>query len=148
MKSIFEISTQEELFNRINAITQQHQAQWGKMNVNQMVKHCALCDEMYLGKIKIKRVFLGRLIGPIFLRKFLKEGKVFDRNSPTSSSIKASVEREDLEKDKTYWRNLINEYNRFNNPGFVHPFFGPMTKDEIGILAYKHADHHLRQFGV
>jgi hypothetical protein len=28
-----------------------------------------------------------------------------------------------------------------------NPFFGPLTKEEWGALAYKHVDHHLRQFG-
>ncbi|MEK7381556.1 MAG: DUF1569 domain-containing protein [Gemmatimonadota bacterium] len=29
-----------------------------------------------------------------------------------------------------------------------HPAFGSMTKSSWGILAYKHIDHHLRQFGA
>lgn len=29
-----------------------------------------------------------------------------------------------------------------------HCFFGPMTPLEWAILAYKHLDHHLRQFGA
>jgi hypothetical protein len=28
-----------------------------------------------------------------------------------------------------------------------HPYFGPMTHAEWMIWAYRHADHHLRQFG-
>ena len=29
-----------------------------------------------------------------------------------------------------------------------HPFFGKMSAKEWAILAHKHIDHHLRQFGV
>jgi Protein of unknown function (DUF1569) len=29
----------------------------------------------------------------------------------------------------------------------VHPFFGPLTHRGWGRLAWKHLDHHLRQFG-
>ena len=29
-----------------------------------------------------------------------------------------------------------------------HPKFGPLTQSEWGRLAWKHRDHHLRQFGV
>ena len=29
-----------------------------------------------------------------------------------------------------------------------HAFFGPLTPNEWAILMYKHADHHLRQFGA
>jgi hypothetical protein len=29
-----------------------------------------------------------------------------------------------------------------------HPVFGRMSRRAIGVLAWKHTDHHLRQFGV
>jgi hypothetical protein len=32
--------------------------------------------------------------------------------------------------------------------GPVHPLFGPLTWREWGVATYKHADHHLRQFGA
>jgi len=32
--------------------------------------------------------------------------------------------------------------------GPAHPLFGPMTWREWGVVTYKHADHHLRQFGA
>jgi hypothetical protein len=30
----------------------------------------------------------------------------------------------------------------------LHPIFGRMSLRAYGVLAYKHTDHHLRQFGV
>lgn len=30
----------------------------------------------------------------------------------------------------------------------THPAFGNISTNEWGIAAYKHMDHHLRQFGV
>lgn len=29
-----------------------------------------------------------------------------------------------------------------------HPAFGPLSAEEWGVMAWKHFDHHLRQFGV
>jgi len=52
-----------------------------------------------------------------------------------------------LQQKKT-WIQLISAYEHFSNPGFIHDFFGTMTTEQIGIFAYKHADHHLRQFAV
>ena len=40
----------------------------------------------------------------------------------------------------------LNAYEHFNVTGFVHWFFGKMTREQIGQLVYKHTDHHLRQF--
>lgn len=63
MKSIFNIETENEIIERIKTLTPGNKALWGKTNVYQMVKHCTLCEDMYLGKLKIKRVFIGKLIG-------------------------------------------------------------------------------------
>ncbi len=30
----------------------------------------------------------------------------------------------------------------------AHPIFGPLTEGEWGVWAFRHADHHLRQFGL
>lgn len=32
--------------------------------------------------------------------------------------------------------------------GRAHPLFGPLSADEWGVWAWRHADHHLRQFGI
>ncbi|MBL7739460.1 MAG: DinB family protein [Chitinophagaceae bacterium] len=148
MKSVLDTSVREELVNRINSLNQQSNARWGKMNVFQMAKHCTMCEDMFLGKLVIKRVFIGRLIGGIVLKKVLKDDKPFGKNSPTSPVLKTTAESGDLEQQKKEWINRIGQYAGYNNPGFVHPFFGPMTKEQAGLFVYKHADHHLRQFGA
>jgi hypothetical protein len=148
MKSIFEVSTQEEIIQRINGLTNSHQPLWGKMNAYQMAKHCSLCDDMMQGEIKIKRSFMGRLIGRMFLKKALQEGKNFGKNVPTAPILVTTSTSGDLETQKQEWIQKIKNYNTFNPQNFVHPFFGPMTKDEIGAFVYKHLDHHLRQFGL
>jgi hypothetical protein len=148
MKSIFDPSTKEELVKRINGLSSNNTAKWGKMDVFQMLRHCTLCEEMMLGKIKIKRVLIGRLIGKMILKKVLKDEKPFGANSPTAPILKTTDTTGDMEVQRKEWLNQIEQYAKFNNTDFVHPFFGPMTKEQIGFFAYKHADHHLRQFGA
>ncbi len=118
------------------------------MNAYQMVKHCTLCEDMLHGKMNIKRVFIGRLIGPMALKKVLKDDSPFRKNSPTSRLLTTVSDRGDFETQKKEWISRLDQYAAYTSPGFVHPFFGPMTKEQIGLFAYKHADHHLRQFGV
>lgn len=148
MKSVFDIATREELVERIKSLNPENSAQWGKMNAYQMVKHCTLHEDMVLGKLKIKRVFIGHLIGGMLLKKVLKDDKPFGRNSPTSSLLKTLNESGDIEQQKKEWIDRLGQYATYTDPDFVHPFFGPMTKDQIGFFAYKHVDHHLRQFGA
>lgn len=41
---------------------------------------------------------------------------------------------------------IIRRINTLDD--FMHPFFGKITREQIGYLAYKHDDHHLRQFNA
>lgn len=49
-------------------IPETSKAEWGKMNVYEMLKHFTQWEEMMLGKKKYKRAFLGRLFGKIALK--------------------------------------------------------------------------------
>lgn len=146
MKTVFDEKTRDELTNRINTLNENSTAQWGRMSIYQMVKHCRLWEEMTLGKIKCKRVFIGRLFGKIALRLALKDESPMPRNAPTSRELRVKESEGDLASEKMKWIALFDEYAHFSNSDFVHPFFGRMTKEQVGYHAYKHTDHHLRQF--
>ena len=51
-------------------------------------------------------------------------------------------------EEKEKWIRLLSEYKNLSGDGFMHPFFGPLTKEDTGVMVYKHADHHLKQFGA
>lgn len=146
MKTIFDKSTREELINRINTLNGNNTAQWGKMNVYQMLKHCTLWEEMIHGTVKSKRSFLGRLFGKMVLKKIVQDESPLRRNTPTSLELKVKETDGDIASEKKRWIALIETTAGFPNPYFMHPFFGKITKEQVGYLAYKHADHHLRQF--
>ncbi|TAG51281.1 MAG: DUF1569 domain-containing protein [Cytophagales bacterium] len=146
MKTIFDKNIRDKLINRVNSLNENSKAQWGKMNVYQMVKHCILCEEMYLGKTPYKRTFLGFLLGKLALQQLMKDDKPKKRNSPTKDEFKIIESNGNLLEDKMKWISLIGEYENYSNQTFVHWFFGKMTKEQVGISVYKHIDHHLRQF--
>lgn len=144
MKSIFDKPTRDDLMNRINSLQGNSTPQWGKMNVAQMLKHCTQWDEMALGKTQYKQSLLGKLVGKFALKDMMKD-EPMKKNVPTVPSFKIK-ESPDFAKEKTKWLCLVDEYAHFSGAGFIHPFFGSLTKDQMGYMAYKHADHHLRQF--
>lgn len=144
MKSVFDKITRDELISRINSLNENSTAQWGKMNVSQMLKHCSQWDEMALGKKKYKQSFLGKLFGKIALKDMMKD-EPMKKNLPTVPSFKIK-ENTNVAEEKKKWIRLLDEYENFSNDGFIHPFFGAMTKKDTGYMVYKHADHHLRQF--
>ena len=82
------------------------------------------------------------------MKKVLKDDSALARNTPTLPELKIKETTGDIESEKKKWINLINDYAHFSNPHFIHTFFGKMTKEQVGQLAYKHADHHLRQFNA
>jgi len=150
MKTIFDKENRILLINRIEQINEGKKAEWGKMNVYQMTKHNTYWNSWILGKgnFVYKQEFLGKIFGKIALKRMIKDEKLFDKNIPTSDQFKAKELSGDLESEKSEWISLINEYENYSNPKFIHDFFGKITKEQIGILVYKHTDHHLRQFGV
>ena len=115
-----------------------------------MATHCCIWDSWVLGKTEIayKQSLVGKIVGKMVLRNIIKDEKPLDKNIPTSDAFKVEGKNGDLEERKSQWIDLITDYRGFSNDEFIHDFFGKMTKEQIGILAYKHSDHHLRQFGV
>jgi len=150
MKTVFDKKTKEELIERINSISENNKALWGKMTLYQMLKHCTLWEEWIAGKTKYKQALIGRLFGRMALKNVLKEGRPLRKNTPTLQDLRANKipENGDIASEKAKWIACLEGYDHFSNLDFVHAFFGRMTKEEIGCLAYKHADHHLRQFNA
>lgn len=115
-----------------------------------MVKHNTYWNGWILGTEKhtYKQALMGKIFGKMALKAMIKDEKPLDKNVPTSAQFKVKEKDGDIETEKLKWISLTQAYENYGNPGFIHDFFGKMTKEQIGILAYKHSDHHLRQFGA
>ena len=148
MKSLLDKQVREELFARIDSLNVNSNAQWGKMNVYQMLWHCTRWDEMMLGRMKVKQMFLGRLFGKWGLKSVMKDETMLGRNAPTAAELLATERAGDVALQKAALIKGICEYEHNDFARAVHPFFGAMTREEVGKFAYKHLDHHLRQFGA
>lgn len=149
MKTILDKKVRKQLIARIEQIDGKNKTEWGKMTVFQMLKHNTYWNGWILGTQDhvYKQTFMGKVFGKIALKRMIRDEKAFDKNIPTSDQFKVKELDGDVESEKSKWILLIKEYENYHNPNFVHDFFGTMTKERIGILAYKHTDHHLRQFG-
>lgn len=146
MNTIFNPATLAQVTERIHALSAGDAPRWGTMHVDQMLRHCCMNEEMLLGKKHYPRLFIGRLFGPATRRKMLKDDAPLGHNKPTHPELKIR-ERGDVETLKSEWTALLKAYETLGSKGLVHPFFGSLTREEIGRVAYKHIDHHLRQFG-
>lgn len=150
MKNLFDPVRVSEIESRIRALRPDAERQWGKMTLPQAVSHMAIGVESALGDVRIKRLFLGRLIGRFIKGMVLADDKPMQRNSPTAPEF-IIADTPDLERERT---RLLGLLRRFCDGGpavcttHPHGFFGSLTPDEWAILLYKHTDHHLRQFNA
>ena len=51
MKNLFNSTVKEEILSRIDKLTPGSKAQWGKMNVNQNLRHMTMSFEIATGKL-------------------------------------------------------------------------------------------------
>ena len=124
MKTIFDKATRDGLISRINLLHENSLAQWGHMNVYQMVQHCIMFEEWILGikKPVYKQVLIGRLFGKTALKGILKDDSPLKRNTPTLPAFKIRENTGDTAAGKKQWIELVELYEFFSNPGFSRYF--------------------------
>ena len=149
MKSLYDQTTLQEVISRIEKLTPQTKALWGKMNSAQMLAHSIEPLKISTGKIIEPRLFIGRILAPFFKKGYYND-KPWPKNSPTAPNFIMADEK-DFEKEKA---NLIAIITEFSKGGEAkcskhpNPFYGKLTPEQQGLGQYKHLDHHLQQFGV
>lgn len=147
IKNLFDPSVKQEIVERIQKLTPQSPAQWGKMNVSQMLAHLQIPMGVALGSHTVKGNWLMKLILPMFKSK-LYDDKPWKQGLPTDKTFIMTGTEKDFEKEK---QSLLDMVSRFTETGIVsdkHPIFGKLTKENWSKATWKHIDHHLRQFGV
>lgn len=150
MKSLYNSGDNQEIIDRINKLSPELKAQWGKMNASQMMAHINITMKAVFGEIKFKRKLIGILFGNKYKKKLTSTEEAFQRDLPTNKKF-VVAESKDFEAEK---KNLIAYVQKFVQVGAdgvskdPHPFFGYMTPQQWDTLVWKHLDHHLRQFGV
>jgi len=154
------MSIEKENFLRtrfVSCLQQIHPAttpRWGKMNVQQMVEHFA-ADALRCasGRLKIDAILtpaenLDRM------REFMMSEKPFKENTknPLMTGDPLDTRHTTLQAAiGELQEELIAFFEAFEkNPQLVtrNPFFGDLDFEQNVQLLYKHALHHLRQFGV
>ena len=151
MENIFESVGADNLIRRINQLTSETQAQWGKMSVDQMLAHCNIGFEMAYEPEKYPTI---NPVAKFFLKFLIKDTvvgkKPYQKNGRTAPEFIVS-EPKNFEAEK---KRLIQYIRKTNEVGV--PFFEGRTSRSLGNLSAvqwnvsfsKHLNHHLNQFGV
>ncbi|MBX3143314.1 MAG: DinB family protein [Trueperaceae bacterium] len=147
LASVFDPDVRRALGDRISTLRPDSPRQWGKMTPVQMLDHCASFDRWVQSGGAKKQEFVGKIVGRALLRRFMRPGNSLPKNVPTLTKL-IGRDLEDFEATRQAWLTSLAGYSDYQVESFVHDFFGPMTREEVGLFVHKHADHHLKQFGV
>ncbi|NBC56931.1 MAG: DUF1569 domain-containing protein [Bacteroidetes bacterium] len=150
MKSIFEYNAYHEVLNRLDKLSPDSQARWGKMNINQMLKHCQKPIKLAFGEEKVKRPNILMRLMIKLMKPTLYNDKLWKQGLPTAKSFVIKNEQ-GFDNEKSKLSLLIERMHNsksYFEPSRTHPIFGEMKYWMWGQSAYKHLDHHFRQFGV
>lgn len=150
MKSVFDPIDVHQILNRINQLTPETPAKWGKMNVAQMLAHCNVSYEMIYENIHPKPNPILKFVLKLFVKGKVVTEKPYAHNSPTAPAFIISDAKQ-FEKERTRLINHINQTLE-NGPAYFDGreshSFGKLNVTEWNNMLYKHLDHHLSQFGV
>lgn len=150
MKNIFTKSVTEEIIRRVNNLSSETKANWGKMSVAQMLAHCSVTYEMIYTDKHPKPNGLVKLMLKLFVKNTVVSEKEYKKNGKTAPQFVISNKREfELEKQRLIGFILkTQELGADYFDGKESHSFGKLTEKEWNNTFYKHLDHHLTQFGV
>lgn len=150
MKNIFRTEDCNEFVNRINHLTLESQALWGKMTVAQMVAHCNVAYEMVYDDIHPKPNGFMKFILKLLVKNKVVNETLYLRNNQTAPQFIIRDSRDfEIEKERLitylYKTQALGE-EVFE--GKESHSFGKLSSKEWNNMFSKHLEHHLSQFGV
>lgn len=148
MGSILNDADRGTIRQRTGSVTDASLPRWGRMDAKAMLAHLKLSALMALGELpvacKSKRTFQ---VFPI--KHLILHVVPFPKGAPTAPELLVP----DAAPIDAIRSELVSLVERIGagpreGDGPVHPLFGRLSFSEWGVATYKHADHHLRQFGA
>ncbi|MEO7802353.1 MAG: hypothetical protein ABIR81_10150 [Ginsengibacter sp.] len=142
----------KEFIQKLKAANADTPKQWGVMSLQQMIEHFVDAVKNASGKLRLPVINEGERLAKF--RAFLMSESPFSPNTknPLMSEDGAPLKQPDiasainkLQKELDYF---FDTFEQQPNLQTGNPFFGELTFNENVQLLYKHALHHLKQFGL
>jgi len=148
MRSILKDEDRAAIVNRLRSLSASSTRRWGTLDVTSMLRHLRLSALMTVGELSVpsvnKRAFQMFPLKHLILYVF-----PFPKGAPTAPELKPDTAA-GFEDERAAVLELVERIGTGARDGVgpAHPLFGPLTWREWGAVTYKHADHHLKQFGA
>ena len=147
MRSIWNEADARAIRQRIGQLRPDAPARWGKFTAPQMVCHITDGLKMAMGEIDIPP-----RPGPLRyfpIKQLIIYVLPFPKGAPTAKELlarRAVVWGDELAQLTETFDRFVAMRDRTGWPD--HPAFGSMQPKILGVLVYRHLDHHLTQFGA
>lgn len=145
-KSLLDPEVEREMIKRLETLAPAAQSRWGRMSAAGMLHHVAAALRMATGDLHV-----APRMGPLRLfplKQLIIFVLPFPKGAPTAAALLSS-EEPDFETGRAAVRAELEAFAKREVTRWPdHPAFGPLRRDQWGVLAWKHVDHHFRQFGV
>ena len=152
METVADPIVLRSLKERLAAVTPRSQRRWGTLTAHEMLCHLGDAEEMAL-RIRPRRSKVKEVPRPILKWLALWTPIPFPRGVRTNPQHDPKVDGTrpaDFERDRA---RVIGGLEKLASPDAstletAHGMFGLMSMRDWQRWAWKHADHHLRQFGA
>jgi Protein of unknown function (DUF1569) len=148
MPTFWDRSTRDEMCRRIDRLTPEARARWGKFTPAQMVAHLNDAMRMATGELPVAPRKLPIRYFP--LKQLILYVLPFPKSAPTAPELLARCEAADLRTEQAEFVRIAERTatKSASDRWPDHPAFGSMSHKAWGKLVFRHTDHHLKQFGV
>jgi hypothetical protein len=148
MPTFWDAATRQDYCHRINQLTPDTKAQWGRFTPAEMVAHLNDSLRMATGELAVRPKAGPLRLFP--LKQLVLSVLPFPKSAPTAPELLARCRGADLEAEQRAFAAIAEQAARRTaaDPSPDHPAFGRMSYDAWGKLICKHTEHHLRQFGI
>ena len=149
MATLADPGARAALCERVANLSPEAARQWGRMTAYQMVCHLNDSFRVATGE-KYASPDTNLFKRMVFKWVALHTSLPWPHGVPTRPELMqghGGTPPSDWTRDRTVLQELIPAFAARESYGF-HPLFGEMSKADWLIWAYRHIDHHLRQFGA
>ncbi len=150
LPNIFSKEISGQVIDRINHLSFSSQANWGNMNVAQMLAHCNVTYEMVYENIHPKPNAFVKFILKLIVKKKVVTETSYTKNGKTALAF-IITKNKNFENERNRLINYISKTQQLGESHFDNKdshSFGILSKTEWNNMFYKHIDHHLKQFEV
>ncbi len=150
MRTLADTADRTLLLQRLRRLTPATPRRWGRMNAHQMVCHLSNAFRLGLGEKEASHA------GGLFTRTVLKWGALWVPlpwphgypTRPEMDQLAGGTPPAVFAHDVVDLERLIERFTRTINAAAEHPVFGRLSQKEWLRWGWRHAHHHLRQFGA